>query len=177
MTCKIQIACSDSCRISRSFLLPILLIVHKQIGCMRNNDNNVTNSLLQRYVIAGILFVIFIQSFIGLVFAEAFATSNRTSDAVTNANKVSMVSSGDEGYLFVPDSIQVKVGDTVTWTNDDDTLHTVTSGSGTDENMGALFDSGMMGKGKTFEHIFTAAGEYPYFCIVHPDMIGKVFVT
>jgi hypothetical protein len=81
---------------------------------MKNNDNDVTNSLLQRYVIAGIFFVIFIQSFIGLVFAQGFDTSNSTSDAVANANKVSMTSSGDEGYLFVPGSIQVKVGDTIT---------------------------------------------------------------
>jgi plastocyanin len=144
---------------------------------MKNNDNDVTNSLLQRYVIGSIFFVIFIQSFIGLVFAQGFDTSNSTSDAVANANKVSMTSSGDEGYLFVPASIQVKIGDTVTWTNDDETLHTVTSGSGTDENMGVLFDSSMMGKGKTFEHTFTVAGEYPYFCIVHPDMIGKVLVS
>jgi plastocyanin len=113
---------------------------------MKNNYNDVTNTLLQTCVITGILFVIFIQSFIGLVFAEGFETSNSTSDAV--ANKVSMVSSGDEGYLFVPGSIQVKVGDTITWTNDDETLHTVSSGSGTDENMGVLFDSGMMGKEK-----------------------------
>ena len=142
---------------------------------MKNNDNDVTNLLLQGYIIAGILFVIFIQSFIGLVLAED--TSNSTSDAIANANIVSMVSSGDEGYLFVPGSIQVKVGDTVTWTNDDETLHTVTSGSGTNENTGVLFDSGMMGKGKTFEHTFTVAGEFPYFCMVHPDMIGKVLVS
>ena len=144
---------------------------------MKNNDNDVTNSLLQRYVIVGILSVIFIQSFIGIVFAAGFETSNSTSDAVANTNKVSMVSSGDEGYLFVPGSIQVKVGDTVTWINDDETLHTVTSGSGTDENMGVLFESGMMGKGKSFGHTFTVAREYPYFCMVHPDMIGKVLVS
>jgi plastocyanin len=73
---------------------------------------------------------------------------------------------------------KLKSGDTVTWTNDDDdTLHTKTSGSGTDENRGAMFDSGMMGKGKTFEHTFATAGEYPYFCMVHPGLIGKVIVS
>jgi plastocyanin len=56
-------------------------------------------------------------------------------------------------------------------------LHTVTSGSGTDENAGTSFDSGMMGTGEIFEHTFNTAGEYPYFCIVHPDMIGKVIVS
>jgi plastocyanin len=108
----------------------------------------------------------------------ATSTPNSTSNtSASDNNIISMVSSGDEGYLYEPDTIQVKVGDTVTWTNTDDALHTVTSGSGTDENMGAEFDSGMMSTGKTFEHTFGAAGEFPYFCIIHPDMIGKVLVS
>ena len=109
--------------------------------------------------------------------AEALTTSTPNSTSSLNANKVSMISSVREGDLYQPSTTQVKVGDTVSWTNDDDTLHTVTSGSGTDENAGASFDSGMMGTGKIFEHTFTTAGEYPYFCIVHPDMIGKVIVS
>jgi plastocyanin len=56
-------------------------------------------------------------------------------------------------------------------------LHTVTSGSGTDGNMGAEFNSGMMATGKTFEHTFTTVGEYTYFCTIHPDMVGKVNVS
>jgi plastocyanin len=109
--------------------------------------------------------------------AKALTTSIPNSTSSINAIKVSMISSVKEGYLYQPNTTQVKVGDTVSWTNDDDTLHTVTSGSGTDENAGASFDSGMMGTGKIFEHTFTTAGEYPYFCIVHPDMIGKVIVS
>jgi plastocyanin len=109
--------------------------------------------------------------------AKALTTSTPNSTSSINAIKVSMISSVKEGYLYQPNTTQVKVGDTVSWTNDDDTLHTVTSGSGTDENAGASFDSGMMGTGKIFEHTFTTAGEYPYFCIVHPDMIGKVIVS
>ena len=108
----------------------------------------------------------------------ATSTPNSTSNtSASDNNIISMVSSGDEGYLYEPDTIQVNAGDTVTWTNTDDALHTVTSGSGTDENMGAEFDSGMMSTGKTFEHTFGAAGEFPYFCIIHPDMIGKVLVS
>jgi plastocyanin len=112
--------------------------------------------------------------------AATIATSTPNSTSNTSAsdnNIISMVSSGDEGYLYEPDTIQVKVGDTVTWTNTDDALHTVTSGSGTDENMGAEFDSGMMSTGKTFEHTFGTAGEFPYFCIIHPDMVGNVLVS
>jgi plastocyanin len=109
--------------------------------------------------------------------AEALTTSTLNSTSSMNANMVSMISSGKEGYLYQPNTTQVKIGDSVSWTNDDDTLHTVTSGSGTDENAGAFFDSGMMSTGKIFEHTFTTAGEYPYFCIVHPDMTGKVIVS
>jgi plastocyanin len=109
--------------------------------------------------------------------AEALTTSTLNSTSSVNAIKVSMILSVKEGYVYQPNTTQVKVGDTVSWTNDDDTLHTVTSGSGTDENAGASFDSGMMGAGKIFEHTFTTAGEYPYFCVVHPDMIGKVIVS
>jgi plastocyanin len=149
---------------------------------MKHNNNSVINSILQsRYDTACVLFVVVVSSSIGLIFTGSFGTSpsNGTSDTNTNTNtkEVSMVSLGDEGYLFAPDTIQVKVGDTVTWTNDDDTLHTVTSGSGADENMGAIFNSGMIAKGKTFEHTFMTAGEYPYFCMVHPDMVGKVLVS
>jgi plastocyanin len=116
----------------------------------------------------------------GTTGVATIATSIPNSTSNTSAsdnNIISMVSSGDEGYLYEPDTIQVNAGDTVTWTNTDDALHTVTSGSGTDENMGAEFDSGMMSTGKTFEHTFGAAGEFPYFCIIHPDMIGKVLVS
>jgi plastocyanin len=116
----------------------------------------------------------------GTTGVATIATSIPNSTSNTSAsdnNIISMVSSGDEGYLYEPDTIQVNAGDTVTWTNTDDALHTVTSGSGTDENMGAEFDSGMMSTGKIFEHTFGAAGEFLYFCIIHPDMIGKVLVS
>ena len=110
---------------------------------------------------------------------SALATSaiNNTSSTSNNVNKVTMISSGDEGYQYRPETVQVKIGDIIMWTNDDDALHTVTSGSGTDENMGAEFDSGMMATGKIFEHTFTKAGEYPYFCTIHPNMVGKIIVS
>jgi plastocyanin len=38
------------------------------------------------------------------------------------------------------------------------------------------FDSGIMGPVATFEHTFTEAGEYPYFCLLHPNQVGTVIV-
>jgi plastocyanin len=81
---------------------------------------------------------------------------------------------------YSPNPVEVAVGQTVVWTNDDTAFHTVTSGT-----VGApdqKFDSGLQGptalttKGKTFEHTFDAAGEYPYFCTLHPAMVGTVVV-
>jgi plastocyanin len=84
---------------------------------------------------------------------------------------------------FAPDDINAKVGDTVTWTNKDTIFHTVTSGTGpSDTTHGKEFDSGLSGptalttQGKTFSHKFMTAGEFPYFCQLHPTMVGKVEV-
>jgi plastocyanin len=68
----------------------------------------------------------------------------------------------------------------VTWTNDDSTPHTVVSGSnGSPDDK---FDSSpglkmLITPGQTFDHKFTEAGEYPYFCQLHPNMVGTVSVS
>ena len=70
---------------------------------------------------------------------------------------------------FSPNSIEVTVGQTVAWTNDDSAFHTVTSGTAGATEVGKEFDSGLTGptaltsKGKTFEHTFDRIGDYPYF--------------
>jgi plastocyanin len=78
---------------------------------------------------------------------------------------------------YVPSEVTIAVGGTVTWTNDDTAAHTVTSGNPADaESVGTLFDSSIIMAGGTFENTFDEAGEYDYFCIVHPWMTGKVNV-
>jgi plastocyanin len=83
---------------------------------------------------------------------------------------------------YSPNPVEVAVGQTVVWTNDDSAFHTVTSGSAGAPDVGKEFDSGLAGptalttKGKTFEHTFSAAGEFPYFCTLHPAMVGTVIV-
>jgi plastocyanin len=75
---------------------------------------------------------------------------------------------------FSPNPIQVSVGNTVTWTNNDAEPHTVNAGEYATPSR--LFDSYIPPAG-TFEHIFTEPGEYPYFCILHPNMVGTVVVV
>lgn len=70
---------------------------------------------------------------------------------------------------FSQNPVEVRVGETVTWVNDDSGRHTVTSKDG-------IFESELMGKGQSFSYTFDKAGEYPYFCSPHPGMVGAVVV-
>jgi len=83
----------------------------------------------------------------------------------------------EESYsCFTPYSISIRTGDLVTWFNDDSAAHTVTSGRTQDAEHGILFDSSLFMSRATFTHQFNQAGEYPYFCMVHPWMLGIVNV-
>jgi plastocyanin len=81
---------------------------------------------------------------------------------------------------FSPNPIQVSVGNKVTWTNNDSQPHTVTSGSnGQPDNK---FNSSpnfnpLLNPVQTFSFTFTQAGDYPYFCMLHPNMVGTVSVS
>ena len=76
---------------------------------------------------------------------------------------------------FQPSYLTILVGDTVDWVNDDVAAHTVTSGSPQDGPSG-VFDSSLVMAGTVFSHTFEEPGTYPYFCLVHPWMIGSVIV-
>jgi predicted secreted protein with PEFG-CTERM motif len=76
---------------------------------------------------------------------------------------------------YDPYEVTVDVGGEVTWSNDDTAGHTVTSGT-LDGGPDGVFDSGLFMAGKTFSHKFEEAGEFPYFCVVHPWMTGVVIV-
>jgi Cu+-exporting ATPase len=76
---------------------------------------------------------------------------------------------------FHPASLTVKAGTTVTFVNDDQHAHTVTSG-----RRGApdgAFDSGLLQPGQRFTQTFSTPGVYPYFCTLHPGMDGTIVVN
>jgi plastocyanin len=114
---------------------------------------------------------------------NATAASNQTAGNGTAASvsgsamKVSIVSgaSSKTDDAYDPNPIQAKAGDTVNWTNNDSTPHTATSGA--DSKPDGMFDSGTLEPGKSFSFMFERAGEYPYFCTLHPNMVGTVSVS
>ncbi len=77
---------------------------------------------------------------------------------------------------FIPSSVTVAVGGTVTWFNGDTAAHTVTSGTTTDGPDG-IFDSSLFLADASFSHTFEEVGAYDYFCLVHPWMTGTVKVS
>jgi plastocyanin len=111
---------------------------------------------------------------------SANMTGNTTSASGGNSVTISPGSSvPSNGKFFVPDILTVSKGTTVTWTNWDSTLHTVTSGSPESGNSGTgtEFDSSYLAAGKTFQHQFSIPGTFDYYCTLHPYMKGKVVVT
>ncbi|MEE9293887.1 MAG: plastocyanin/azurin family copper-binding protein [Phycisphaerae bacterium] len=79
---------------------------------------------------------------------------------------------------FDPPEITIRVGETVTWTNRDLVPHTATSGNPGEVGLGSIFRSAFLLQGQRFTHTFNEAGEFVYFCEVHPAMMrdAKVIV-
>lgn len=71
--------------------------------------------------------------------------------------------------FFGPADVTVTVGDSVTWTNVDNSPHTVTASG--------AFDSGNIEPGGTFTFEATAAGTFTYVCLYHSDMVGTITVV
>jgi plastocyanin len=74
-----------------------------------------------------------------------------------------------DNFTFTPQRVTVKAGSTVTWTNEDDIPHTVTSST-------KAFRSKALDTDDKFSFTFTTAGVYEYFCSLHPHMTGTIVV-
>ena len=116
--------------------------------------------------------VLIMTAFVVIIASQdAFAETE-----VTIPNEASEPSCAESGSCFSPSEVTIGIGDSVTWHNDSTVAHTVTSGNPEDGPDG-LFDTGLFLSGDTFSHTFTEAGEYQYFCSIHPWMTGTVIVV
>ena len=106
--------------------------------------------------LAGLLSVVALMGFIA-------HTNTPGVDSATSSVSIS-------GFAFVPSTLNVPVDTTVTWTNADGAPHTATSDGG-------FWDSPTLEQGGNFSFTFTSAGQFPYFCAIHPFMTGTVVVA
>ena len=142
-------------------------------------------AIIGSVLIAGVAFSPLLSGQFHLAYAQDNATTmsgNMTGNATGASGGDSVtISPGSSvpsnGKFFVPDTLTVSKGTTVSWTNGDSTLHTVTSGSPEAGNSGTEFDSSYLAAGKTFQHQFNTAGTFDYYCTLHPYMKGKVVVN
>jgi len=118
--------------------------------------------------------------------AKADAAAQAKADAAANAGPQTHIvetamGSGAPGCetsnaCYLPQDITISTGDTVKWDNVDNAAHTVTGGSPSDGPSG-VFDSSLLMAGLDYSFTFNDAGNYDYFCMVHPWMVGSVTVN
>lgn len=99
--------------------------------------------------------------------SSSSSSSGSTSKATTaKAGTVTM-----KDIQFAPQKTTVKVGETVTWTNEESVQHNVEATSG------ATFASKLLGQGQSFSYTPTKAGSISFVCTIHPGMQGTLDVT
>lgn len=103
--------------------------------------------------------------------AAAASAGARTTSTASGSALVSSDASTVEinGFEFKPQDLTVAAGSTVMWTNKDDTAHSIVA-------RGGAFSSKGLDTGDGYAFTFSNPGDYPYFCSLHPHMIGTIHV-
>lgn len=113
-----------------------------------------------------------------LIFAACSPTSAGETSTAVPITAVSI-----KGFVFSPELTTVRVGTTVVWTNQDEILHTVTSGSTRNTGLGiyeaspdGLLNGRLDGASSSFRFTFQDPGTYAYYCDRHRHMVATVVV-
>ena len=122
----------------------------------------------KRVVLRGAVLCLGVTALLGLSMSLQAAQAQTPASATRLAN-VEPPQVTIDNFSFNPATLTVPNGTTVTWTNQDDMVHTVT-----EANRG--FSSQGLETGDTYAHTFTAPGTYTYFCALHPRMTATVVV-
>ena len=101
----------------------------------------------------------------GAATESAAATTADDTEAVADATMVDI-----KDFAYIPDTVEIPVGATVTWTNSDAAPHTATA-----QDREAL-QSGTLNQGDSFSQTFDQPGTFDYFCEFHANMKGTIVV-
>jgi amicyanin len=130
------------------------------VGQFLENDPNIRNEIRQ-----------------WLVGGSEGDSQERSSLPIMEEGKAVSIVGNSGGNSYNPNLIEIKVGDTVTWINNDSSPHTVTtSSSSSSSSNDSNFDSAVLRSGEAFSFTFDKEGQYSYFCTLHPSMVGTVVV-
>lgn len=95
------------------------------------------------------------------------STNPSSSNTPTEMSKMGSTDINIQNFSFNPATLTVKMGDTVTWTNNDSANHQIRSD---------MFNSAPLSNGQTYSFTFKTAGTYNYSCAIHPSMTGTIIV-
>ena len=104
------------------------------------------------------------RSPLGALVVCALTASAATSTAATQPAQVVI-----KGFMFEPKTLTARIGETITWINQDEEAHTVRSDAG-------LFASAALDTGESFRFRFDKPGTYHFVCSIHPQMTGTIVV-
>ena len=102
------------------------------------------------------------MKFLSLLLGSLFAVAAQAADTAVSRIEI-------QKFAFTPKEITIAAGTTLVWTNHDETPHTIIASDGS-------FVSKAMDTDDRYEHTFAAAGDYTYFCTLHPYMTGTIHV-
>jgi plastocyanin len=106
-----------------------------------------------------------VGALISITFLIAACYKSKSSYNSASNYKVSITNSA-----FSPASLTVGTGSTVTWTNNDNTVHAITAADGS-------INSGDIAAGSSYTKMFTTAGTYNYYDSRNASMTGVLIVT
>ncbi|HKW24767.1 MAG TPA: cupredoxin family copper-binding protein [Terriglobales bacterium] len=106
---------------------------------------------------------------IAIPLAAAIALILRPTRARGEENKAQTMQVRVDNFTFTPETLTVPANSAVTWVNKDDIPHVIASNDG-------LFKSKALDTDQQYSFTFTKPGTYPYFCAIHPKMVGKIVV-
>jgi len=136
-----------------------------------------------------VISVLLTVSFLGISPSETLAQGTNATNATGAANATSAGGGGEttvvmplgssaatSGAGFEPPTVTVSPGSSVIWDNQDNALHTATSGESPTPD--GKFDSGLIGANQASKPVTmpTEPGDYKYFCTLHPFLVGTITV-
>jgi amicyanin len=128
-----------------------------------------------KHLLIGLVIVVVVAALAVIVVSghKSKTTTTAASSSASTSGVVMTTAVKIQDYMFSPMVIKIKVGQTVTWTNEDQVHHTVTA-----DTISADAPNGpLIGQGQTYSFTFKKAGTYTFHCMPHPYMHGTVVVT
>ena len=123
-----------------------------------------------------VVLIVVLGTFVAVAGCTGYGSSS-PAPAATPAPATGAATVTIQNFAFIPASVTVPEGTTVTWVNQDPVNHQILNDAGPSVAEGALFSSDSLPNGGTYSFRFDSPGTYPYHCSIHPSMKGTVIVT